>query len=292
MVPPLDLKIMNFREREVKITYIREAIMCIAFGTAIGLGVYGIFLYFHIAIFGWNLGLIFAPLAAGYAETALANKIIGESIGAISAFILFIDTTFYSFILKNPTLGVNIITIGSIAIILQAAFPTLINYILLVGGLGIASYFLGIFKRITKFIHLKLEYVYYKYIVKKKHKVEIEVVVPFDEQESNEKINSLDFYFVTPTDIKSKQFINLGQFHATVTLAKDKRLVHSDKKQVEVTMMNNIKYAKDECLLKLAEEIKSAGGNGVVDLEIEYGLIGLGGDNYRISTMGMGIYLK
>ena len=64
---------MNFRNRDVKLAYIREAILCIAFGTAVGLGVYAAFLYFEIDIFGWNLGLIFAPLAAGYAETYLAN---------------------------------------------------------------------------------------------------------------------------------------------------------------------------------------------------------------------------
>ena len=65
-----------------------KAVLCISFGTGIGLIVYGIFLYFHIDIYGWNLGLIFAPLAAGYAETILANRILGEDIGAISAFIL------------------------------------------------------------------------------------------------------------------------------------------------------------------------------------------------------------
>ena len=96
---------MNFREREVKITYIKEAILCVTFGTVVGIGVYYVFLYFNIAIFGWNLGLIFAPLAAGYAETLLANRIIGQGIGAISAFILFIITTFYSFILKKSVQG-------------------------------------------------------------------------------------------------------------------------------------------------------------------------------------------
>ncbi len=102
--------------------------------------------FFHIDIFGWNLGLIFAPLAAGYAETILANRVIGENIGAISAFILFIDTTFYSFILKNPTLGWNLITAGSILVILQAAFPTLINFILMVVVGGILSNFVKTIK--------------------------------------------------------------------------------------------------------------------------------------------------
>ncbi len=283
---------MNFREREVKITYFKEAILCIAFGTAVGLGVYAFFLHFNIAIFGWNLGLIFAPLAAGYAETILANNIIGENIGAISAFILFIDTTFYSFILKNPTLGVNVITIGSIAIILQAAFPTLINYILVVGGLGILSYFLGIFKRITQYMKDNLDYIYYKHVLKKPYVIEIEKVSKFDEQASNIRINKLDFYFITSTDILDRPHTNLGQFHATVIIEKDRRLVHSDQKKVEMTTLNTLKQAKDDCLIELTENIKAAGGNCVVDLDIQYGLIGLGGDHYQVNAMGMGIYLN
>lgn len=283
---------MNFREREVKIAYIREALLCILFGTLVGLAVYGFFLHFNIAIFGWNLGLIFAPLAAGYAETQLANKIIGENIGAISAFILFFITTFYSFILKNPTLGFNIITIGSVAVILQAAFPTLVNYVILVLGLGILSYLSGIFSRIITFLRNKADYIFIKYFKKEPRKIEIKTVEPFDEKRSNEVINNLDFYFITSTDSLDKKFINLGLFHATVIIEKDKRLVHSEQDKIELITLNNFKKAKDECLIKLAKNIETAGGNGVMDLEIEYGLIGLGGDSYQITTMGMGIYLK
>lgn len=282
---------MNFREREVKLAYIREAFFCIGAGCAAGLLVYGLFLYFKIAIFGWNLGLIFAPLVAGYVETVLAKKIIGSDIGAVSAFILFIHTTFYSFILKNPTLGVNVITFGSIAVILQAAFPTLINYILLVGGLGLVSYFLGIFKRITSYVHNKLKYVYYKHIIKKPQVVEIKVPKVFDEKESNQKLNELDFFFITSTDVLNKKITNIGQFQANVLLEKDKRLVHSDQKKVEKTTLSNLKQGKDDCLIKLARIIKEAGGNGVVNLKIDYGLIGIGGDRYQISAMGMGVYL-
>lgn len=283
---------MNFREREVKITYLREAMLCIAVGTAVGLVVYGFFLHFNIAIFGWNLGLIFAPLGAGYAETVLANRIIGENIGAISAFILFIDTTFYSFILKNPTLGVNVLTIGSIAVILQAAFPTLINYIILVGGLGTLSYFLGIFKRIHSYIKNNLEYIYYKHVLKKPYEVEIETVPIFDETASNIKINNLDFYFITSTDILDRHHTNLGQFHATVIVERDKRLIHTNPDMAERTVLNKLKQAKDDCLIELTECIKAAGGNCVVDLEIQYGLIGLGGDHFQVNAMGMGIYLN
>lgn len=283
---------MNFRERKVRLAYIKEAIVCIAFGTAVGLGVYAAFLYFEIAIFGWNLGLVFAPLAAGYAETYLANKLIGDSIGAISAFILFIDTVIYGFILKNPTLGFNVITIGSIGVILQAAFPTLINYIILVVGIGLITYMLGIFKRTTNFFSNKINNILYKHGLKEPEVKEIEETIPFNEQESNELINSLDFYFITSTDILDRHHKNLGQYHATVIVEKDDKLVNRDPENVLLNTSNKLKKGKDECLIKLANNIQKAGGNCVVDLEIQYGLVGLGGDNYQITAMGMGIYLK
>ncbi len=289
MEPQSNANNMNFREREVKLAYLKEAILCIAFGTGVGLGVYAFFLHFNIAIFGWNLGLIFAPLVAGYAETYLANKLIGQSIGAISAFILFIDTVIYSFILKNPTLGFNVITFGSIIVILQAAFPTLINYIILVGGVGTASYLLGIFNRITTYVSEKTKYIYYKYIIKKPYEIEIFEVPTFSEEESNKRVNDLDFYFMTSTDLLHRKHTVLGQFHATVILDKDKRLVHSDQKKVEQTVLVQLKQAKDDCIIKLAEHVMAAGGNAIINLDIQYGLIGLGGDSYQITAMGMGL---
>ena len=282
---------MNRRRSEAYINYVRKSILCITIGTSSGCILYQIFVHFNIAIFGWNLGLIFAPLLGGYVETALANKIIGENIGAVSSYLLFFITTFYSFILKNTALGLNLITIGSLIVILQAAFPTLVNYIIIVCGVGIISYILGIFKKISNYIYDKIEFIYYKYIIKKPQKVVIETVEIFDEKRSNEVINNLDFFFITSTDV-DYEIINLGQFHATVILDKDKRLVHTEQEKVEATTLNNLKKAKDKCLIKLAKNIKSAGGNGVIDLEIEYGLIGLGGDSYQITTMGMGVYFK
>ena len=244
----------------------------------------------------WNLGLIFAPLVAGYCETILANRIIGEDIGAISAFILFAVTTFYSFILKNPTLGMNFITFGSIIVILQAAFPTLINYILLVVGLGIISYFLGIFKSITSYIYHKIKYFNHRYILKEPYEIETETeiatVKEFDEVKSNQMINGLDFIFMTGSDVFYKHVINLGHFTATVILEKDKHLVHPDPIQAELNTLNTLKEGKDECLLQLTDIIKAAGGNGVLDLDIQYSLIGLGGDSYQVTAMGMGVYMK
>ena len=40
-----------------------------------------------------------------------------------------------------------------------------------------------------------------------------------------------------------------------------------------------LKKAKDTVLIKIANDIKTNGGNGILDLKIEYGLIGLCGDS-------------
>ena len=283
---------MEFKIDSERRKYVREAILCISIGTVVGLVVYQLFLYFKIAIFGWNLGLIFAPLFAGYAETVTANKIIGENIGAISAFILFAYTTFYSFILKNPSLGFNLITIGSIAVILQAAFPTLVNYLIFTIGLGTILYLLGIFKKITGFIYDKLKSFVYKYFIKKPLPIkETEKKFVFDEIKSNEKLNNLNFYFMTSTDV-DKRIINIGQFHSTVIVEKATVYTPPNPQLYEDETIYNLKNGKDECLIKLVEKIKAAGGNGVIGLDIQYSLIGIGGESFQVTALGMGVYLS
>ena len=283
---------MEFKIDSERLKYVREAILCISIGTVVGLVVYQLFLYFKIAIFGWNLGLIFAPLFAGYAETVIANKIIGENIGAISAFILFAYTTFYSFILKNPSLGFNLITIGSIAVILQAAFPTLVNYLIFTIGLGTILYLLGIFKKITGFVYDKLKSFVYKYIIKKPLPIkETEKKFVFDEIKSNEKLNNLNFYFMTSTDV-DKRIINVGQFHSTVIVEKATVYTPPNPQLYEDETIYNLKNGKDECLIKLVEKIKAAGGNGVIGLDIQYSLIGIGGESFQVTALGMGVYLS
>lgn len=288
------LSIMNNMKiigTEVNTRHMLKELFCIGVGTGAGLLVYGIFLYFNIAIVGWNLGLIFAPVAAGYIETILANRIVGENIGAISAFILFIDTTFYSFILKNPTLGFNIITAGSIIVILQAAFPTLINYILLVVLGGIFSNSIMGLRRFVKKIELAYENRPILFWDGPPKRTEKEEIHEFDEIESNDKLNSLDFYFITSTDITDRKYENIGVFQSQVILNRDTHLVHADPDEFELKTLNYLKEGKDECLTKLSEKIKSKGGNGILNLEIQYDLVGLGGDNFQINATGIGIYI-
>ena len=282
---------MMNEDQKARMKYIRQAILCISVATVVGLVVYQLFLYFKIAIFGWNLGLIFAPLIAGYVETIIARKIIGESIGAISAFVLFAYTTFYSFILKNPNLGMNLITIGSIAVILQAAFPTLVNYLIFTIGIGTLLYIFGFFKKITGFVYNKIKIFVYKYILKKEIKVKKAKNFDFDEARSNNRLNSLDFYYVTSTDVINN-IKNLGQFHSTIIVKKAAIKSPPNPEEFEKETLFYLKTGKDECILKLVKKIKDAGGNGVIDLDIQYSPIGRGGDNYQVTAFGMGVYLS
>lgn len=279
---------MKIKDREIDFKHVFKSILCIGLGTGVGLVVYGIFLYFHIAIFGWNLGLIFAPLAAGYVETIAANRILGNNLGAISAFILFIHTTYYSFILKNPTLGVNIITAGSIIVILQSAFPTLINYLLLVIIGALLSNFKWVTRKIINGFKKALSHIRWE----TQHvEPEIETVPYFDEMESNNKLNSMNFFFITSTDMKTRSHDIIGIYQSEVII-ENKDTISTKREDIEKRRLVKLKEGKDECLMKLANTIKENGGNGVLDLDIKFGLIGLGKDCMHITVTGMGIKLK
>ena len=285
MVPQLNTDNMKIKGHEVDFKYIAKVVISIGAGTGFGLIVYVIFLYLNIAIFGWNLGLIFAPLGAGYVETVVANRLLGRNLGAISAFILFIDTTFYSFILKNPTLGMNLITAGSIIIILQAAFPTLVNYILLViiGALisnlaWAARKVIAILKKIRSNVRWETP----------SAEPPVETELYYDENKSNERLNSLNFFFLTSTDMHDRRHELLGIFQSEIII-ENKVKIQLKNDEIEKKRLYNIKEGKDECIIQLANRIKAAGGNGILDLHIQYGLIGMGGDCIHITATGMGI---
>ena len=274
MVLQLNTNKMNLNLKNIDFKYAQKAILCIVIGTVAGLFVYEIFLYFNIAIFGWNLGLIFAPLSAGYVETKLENRYIGKNLGAISAFILFIDTTIYSFVIKNPNLGINFITIGSVIIILQAAFPTVVNHILFVVLGSVLSTAIRKSKNIVK----KLKY----YFAKR----------PLGYWEgSNKKLNNTNFFFLTSSDIIHKKHTLIKHYQSEIILDKGKSNFGTDYEKTEKMTLMRIKEGKDECLIKLAQQIKNDGGNGIVDLSMNYSSVGFSND-IQIIAIGMGVFIE
>ena len=92
----------------------------------------------HLVIFGFNIMYIISPLMAGVVETVIARRKYGKSTGAISALFTFLLINIYGWFLpgtfidptKEPA-SLSFITIIAIILTLQAAFPILMNYILL-----------------------------------------------------------------------------------------------------------------------------------------------------------------
>ena len=259
-------------------------LICITLGTSLGIGTYIFFQHFDIAVFGWNLGLFFAPLVAGYSETIIGEKIFGRDTGAISALILFVITVIHGFIIDNSTLGLNLITIFSILVIIQAAFPTSANYFGLVVITGIISYFAKIYGKVINYIIYKL-----RIFFGNPEKDIIEAIPIFNEAESNERINAGGFYYITSTDLIDKDYENIGYFSTTAVFERNARLIKPSPVEVEKKHLYELKRKKDDCLIKLAEEVKKADGNGIIDLEINYFLNGLGGSSFQIVASGVGV---
>ena len=80
-----------FREK-LSDYYDRDVIFSIIMGIIVGLLVVYICIIFNLAIWGFNIYLIFAPLIAGFVETYLSQKLTNTTSGAISSIVLFIVT--------------------------------------------------------------------------------------------------------------------------------------------------------------------------------------------------------
>lgn len=121
----------------------RWAVIAIVSGILVGFVSAYLCIIYYLVIFGFNIMYIISPLLAGIVETVIARRKYGRSTGAISALITFILINVYGWILpgtlvdptKEPA-SLSLITIIAIILTFQAAFPTFINYLLLVIGLG------------------------------------------------------------------------------------------------------------------------------------------------------------
>ena len=138
-----------FREK-LSDYYDRDVIFSIIMGIIVGLLVVYICIIFNLAIWGFNIYLIFAPLIAGFVETYLSQKLTNTTSGAISSIVLFIVTNLIGWLFPAQAITWNVFTIGGIAIMLQAAFPLTVNYILIF----LLLLFVYIFGRIGGFIGL------------------------------------------------------------------------------------------------------------------------------------------
>lgn len=270
-------RLKNLKSREGQIKFLKE-LACITFGTVIGIATYVVCLYTNFAIFGWNFGLVLSPLFAGYAESFAAKRFVHESIGAVSAFILFIITVIYGFIIANPTLGFNVITAGSIVIILQAAFPTAVNYFLIAMGLGIVSHISGVFKKITMFLTGIYEKIFKKASRAKSHYIERHAHTRHDFYDMELEMNSLGVLLLTleypPEGLGIKEQKGIYETRHIFYSARKEEIQLGLEEVLEEYVLMDVRLAKDKALLKLIKQLKADGCNGLLNLNIIYDTVG------------------
>ncbi|MEA4957757.1 hypothetical protein SDC9_33948 [bioreactor metagenome] len=278
--------------RKAKLKDIAYAALFISIGTAIGVISLVLFYAFHIAIFGFNLGLIFSPIIAGISETYLAKRYYGKTTGAVSAFILFFITVFYGFIYINNSLGLNLITVGSAAVILQAAFPIFINYFLVVVLLGVLSYTLGIFKKFIDYIHISLKKLYYK--LRGKEYVEETSEMDYNQDMKRVDVNNLGILFLTIDSIQNENIKKFnGVFEGEILIQTKKSLTENKKIKDTEVLIKNLEKAKEQAIINLSNNAKNAGCNSILDLEIQYDTLStLKEDNIHIVARGTGVELS
>ncbi len=121
----------------------RWAFAAILIGTAAGFLSAVICVMGNLVIFGFNIMFIVSPLIAGFVETYIARRLYGKSTGAISALLIFIIINAYAWLFPQDPIVLNFFTLGGLALMVQAAFPILINYLLFVVFLGVLTYVIG-----------------------------------------------------------------------------------------------------------------------------------------------------
>ena len=127
-------------------------VISILAGLIVGIVITALCIHYKLFIFGVNIDVFIAPLVAGFVETFVSNLTRKKSSGAISAIILFFITNGIGWLFPTTPLKLNIFTIGGFLIMLQAAFPLMMNYII-IAVLFLLTYVFGL---VGSFISFKL----------------------------------------------------------------------------------------------------------------------------------------
>jgi uncharacterized protein YbjQ (UPF0145 family) len=226
-------------------------------GTVVGVISVYICILLKLQIFGFNIFFIISPLIAGFVETYVSRELTGKTTGAISAIILFVVTNIMGWIFPAQPIVWNILTVGGLLMMLQAAFPLAINYMIFailllniyIYGL-IGEYFASLVQKITgkKTVDYKNLHDYHEFKIPiltnspdipiKQYKgiVSAEVVVRFDDKNHQEKLQYLG----------------------------------SDLNKLKSIKELDYQIAEQYVLEKIEQEAIIRESNAIVDLELEY----------------------
>lgn len=228
----------------------------IIIGTGIGLLSVYICLYYNLSVKGFNIHLIVAPLIAGLVETYVAQKMINKSSGAISSIILFVVTNYIGWFHPANPIQFNIFTVGGIILMLQAAFPLTINYILI----ALAFVVIYVFGKIATAISNRIR--------GKNPKIRLDDI-EFDD--SNDNIMIL----TNQPEIPIKEYLGLIFAEYVVDFDKKDKEERFEYMGSKISTKNDIKrhdyvMARKYILQQLKAKADKMGANAIIDIEIEY----------------------
>lgn len=245
----------------------RWAIIAVLLGILVGFFSAILCIIWHLVIFGFNIMYIVSPLLAGVVETFVARKKYGRSTGAISALLTFILINLYGWFLpgyfldptKEPA-TLSFITIIAIVLTLQAAFPILINYILLVVVVGI---FVKLVSLPSKIMGKTEEMTGNRELVKSDFISVDNLAVPMVSQSDTDGRNIKSHIGLVTGEAVAQEKLVEGRFSKLTKLIRPVELDDiylSDARELAVSRM--------------MDEAKSLGANGVSDVSIDFVSIG------------------
>ncbi|MGZ7044253.1 MAG: YbjQ family protein [Methanobacterium sp.] len=267
----------------------RWAIAAISIGIFLGLVSALICIIWHLVIFGFNIMYIVSPLLAGVVETYIARKKYGRSTGAISALLTFLLINIYGWFLpgtlvdptKEPA-SLSLITIIAILLTLQAAFPTLMNYILFVVGVGI----------FRKFIELLL-YIPARIQGKSRESEQKEEII-VEPSVFDNFLDELDvpLLSVTPQEDGIKKYVGVVTGVAVAKEKESEGRVAKLTKIIEPTTLDDmyLEEARKVATSRMLDHARSLGANTVIDVKIEYvSMGGLQGSALLVTATGTAV---
>jgi uncharacterized protein YbjQ (UPF0145 family) len=238
----------------------------------------------NLVIFGFNIMFIVSPLIAGYVESYIARRKYGKSTGAISALLIFIMINAYSWLFPKDPIVLNLFTLGGLALMVQAAFPILINYILFVVFLGTLTWVIG-------YLGNFLSKITDKVIRRSPDEKSDEVAESGIEAATPNFLDMLESPILTiPHLAKGRIVKHLGMVvgEAVVGVKNSKgisKVVSQDKlDDVE------LKKARERAIANLLGEAEKLGGNTVIEVLIDYNSVGgLSGSATIVTATGTAV---
>ncbi len=249
----------------------RWAFFAILIGFAAGFLSALICVVWELKIFGFNILFIVSPLIAGFVETYIAQRTYGKSTGAISALLIFLFINAYAWLFPQDPIVLNFFTLGGLALMIQAAFPILINYLIFVVFLGILTYAIGYVGNLLS-----------KATNKVRRKTPEGGFTDIPEDESENLLNSPQLSFMDDLEVPlvSLPHLDGGKITKHIGLVVGEAFVKensegtsklSKKPQLNGMSLNE---AKESALLEMLDNAYAMGANSVVEVLIDYNSIG------------------